>query len=323
MLLSKIDLSSYDIGIINVCGYKHLIEILQRNIAYILSFVIMLSSAIVLSTRLLKINIYGASDVVKMEIMNYLEQNDISIMASSHIDIQDLEKNLLENINQISMVSTAIKGNVLVINVKEKLPDVVQNYADIVSPCNMIVESINCYQGTPKFKTGDIVKKGEVLIGAYIISGETRIDTEPIFEIKYTTYLTGTVEFESITKKLVRTGNKITNSCYNIFGFDFMKTNRSCEYDMYEEENVRLSVFQNLFIPINVIKNTYYELEEITITQDFEAVKDSLFSDSKKMAESKLTAHMTVRNSTQNVIDIINKKLIQTSLEVEGILTND
>ena len=95
-MLKKIDLSSYNITIIKVRGYKHFLGVFRQYLASVLSVIIMLISVLILSTRILKINIYGASDNVKGDILKYLNDNNINIMSSNGIDISGLEQNLLE-----------------------------------------------------------------------------------------------------------------------------------------------------------------------------------------------------------------------------------
>ena len=322
-LLSKIDSSCYNITIEKVFGYKYFLSLLRRNVALIVSLTIVLSTVLFLSTRLLRINIYGANSDTRQEILRLLEDRDVSIMGSNNITIANLEKDILENVDTVSMVSAMIKGNVLIVNVKEKLPKISMNFADVLAPCNMIIESIDCYQGTSMKKAGEIVRKGELIIGAYDIVGDEKIAIEPIYDISYTTYITGTVEFHQITKKMVRTGHKIVDSCYNMFGNDFLKTYRKCEYSLYDVEHEEMTIFENMFLPLVVKKTTYYELEEVSINHDFEQEKERLLLESEKIAESKIIPMTTIVSTTQDIVDMGTKRLVQTHIELKGRLTND
>ena len=323
-LLSKITPSCYNITIEKTFGVKQLFNLFKRNLALIISIVICLSVVIFFNTRLLKISVYGASENTTKQIQKILNKKDITIFKSNNISLNNLERVLLENINEISLVSAIIKGNVLIINVKEKLPEVKLEYTDFTAPCNLIIEEIECHQGTILKKKGEIIKKGESIVGAYILDNEgNKIDVEPFYTIKAKTFVVGEIKFEEIETKLVRTGKQFSNSCYNMFGKDFLKIEKKNNYKLFEEKSSNLKLFKNLFIPLMVKRNTFYELKEVEVKHDFEKEKDNCLKKSLEIAKSKVLNFGKVINTTQNIVDGGNQKIIQTYLEMELYLTND
>lgn len=323
-LLLKIDTSCYNVTIQKVYGINKILHIFKQNIALFVSAIICLSAILFLNTRLLKINIYGAQNSTKVEILNYLKSKNINVFNSNNISLNNLEQQLLENVSNISMVSAVINGNVLVINVKEKLPQIVQNYADFVAPYNLVIESIMCYQGTKLKNVGDIVKKGESIVASYITqeNGE-KINVEPLYNVTATTYFTGSVQFKNIQTKLVKTGKKIVNSSYTMFGKNFLKINKKCNFTYFEEEHKNIKLFNNLFIPITVNKHIYYELKQVTYTYNFENEKEKLFKESLNIANSNVPLGVVVNNTTQEVVNMGDYLLIQTYLQAKVNLTND
>lgn len=323
-LLLKIDTSCYNITVEKTFGIKFFLNKLKQSIALIISTSICLSFVCYLNTRLLKINIYGAKESTIQEIYKVLNQNNIKTFKSNKIELGNLEQDILQNVSEISLVSAVIKGNVLIINVKEKLPDVKIDYADFVAPYNLIIENIECYQGTLLKNKGDLVKAGETIIGAYTINANgEKTSVEPIYKLDATTYFSGQVEFNEIETKLERTGKKIVNSCYNIFNCDFLKINKSNKFALYEEETKEVKLFKNLFLPLTVKKQIYYELKEVKIEHNFEEEKELYLQKSKQCAMEKLPQGLVVSNTIQEVIDGGSTKLIQTYLEVKIKLTND
>lgn len=323
-LLSKIDTSCYNITIEKTFGVKKVLNVLKRNLALVISIIICLSVVAFLNTRLLKISVYGASENTTKQIQKILNKKDITIFKSNNISLNNLERVLLENINEISLVSAVIKGNVLIINVKEKLPEIKLEYADFTAPYNLIIEEIECHQGTVLKKKGELVKRGESIVGAYVLQeGGGKLDVNPIFNIKAKTFVVGETKFEEIETKLVRTGKQFSNSCYNMFGRDFFKINKKNKFKLFEEKSSNLKLFENLFIPLTVKRNTFYELKEVEVKHDFEKEKDGCLKESLDVAKSKLLNTGKVVNTTQNIIDNGNQKIIQTYLEVELYLTND
>lgn len=321
-LLSKIDTSCYTIEVVEF-GINKIFDKLKKNIALVISTIICLVSVLYLNTRLLDIKIYGVDDSTKYEIEKYLSTKGISVLSNKKISTIDIEKDLLEHIDGIGLVSAVLKGNSLIINVKEKLSNNDAEYSDYIAPYHMIIDSIVCHQGTLLVSENDLVTKGEVVVGAYdIISGE-KVAVKPIFTLNATIYLSGVVEFQKIEQKLVRTGKKISNSCYTMFGKDFLKMKKDNSFDLYEEEYAEYDLFRNLFLPIKVKKQIYYELEYSTVEHNFEEEREELLARSNELAKSKLPINASVVNTTNEIIDMGDKMLIQSYIEAKIKITND
>lgn len=323
-LLLKINTSCYNINIKKVYGIKWFANKLKQNIALLISIFICLTSVCFLNTRLLKINVYGADESTTKQIFSVLQTKNIKIFNSNKIELGNLEQDILENVTNVSLVSAVIKGNVLMINVKEKLPDVKIDYADFTAPYNLIIQSVDCYQGTLLKNKGDLVKAGEVIVGAYLLNADgTKTSVKPVYKINATTYFCGQVEFCETETKLIRTGKKIVISCYNMFEKDFLKIENKNKFKFFEEEHIEQQLFNNLFIPLALKKHIIYELKEVEIKHNFEEEKESYLQQSKEKALGILPQGLSVLNTTQEIIDKGNTKLIQTYLEVNIELTND
>lgn len=322
-LLSKLDSSCYNIAVEKIYGIKNFASIMKRNFAFLLSLCICFTVALYFNTRLLRINIYGVDDDTYQNIMAVLKDNNIYKMGNNNININNIEQEILENVDTVSMVSVVVRGNVLLINAKEKLPSISNDYADFVAPYNLIIENIECYQGTLLKNNGDLVKKGEPIIGAYFVDGGEQRPIEPIYKLSASTYISDIIEFKQSEIRLERTGKKIINSCYNMFGYDFFNNEKECQFDFFEVETIEQNLFENMFLPLKVKKTIYYELEEVTYNYNFEEEKERLLLEGLGNAKSNILGGMQIVDSTQNVVNINNSVLIQTYLEVKVVLTND
>ena len=323
-LLSKIDTSCYNITVEKVYGINKILQVFKQNIALFISAIICFSAIIFLDTKLLKINIYGATETTQTEILNYLKTRSIDVFSNKNISITNLEQKLLENVNGISMVSAVIKGNALLINVKEKLPDIAIDYMDFVAPYNLVIDNMFCYQGTPLKKIGDIVKKGETIIASYnVLENGEKVSVKPIYNVEATTYFTGVSNFKSVEEKQVKTGKKIINSSYKIFGKEFLKRNKKCNYQNYILESKSVTLFNNLFLPIVVNKNIYYEVKQETFNYNFENEKERLLKESLDNAHKEATMGVSIISTTHEIVNIGEYVQVKTYLEAKVNLKND
>lgn len=111
----------------------------------------------------------GNTAYTKEDITGYIERKYVPLgTLKSRIDCDSLEENLRQQYEELGWVSCSLQGCRLAIIVKESLEDKMEQNA--TKPCDLIafkdgvITSIITENGTPLFKKGDKVKKGETLI---------------------------------------------------------------------------------------------------------------------------------------------------------------
>ena len=190
-------------------------------------------------------------------------------MKKSEVNIQETINKIRFKRNDISWMGIEIKGtNVIVKVVKSaEAPEVIdeKDYSNIIATKSATITKIIAQNGTAKVKNGDKVEEGQILI-------------QGVMEGKYTgnRYVHSLGEVEGIVEytksekiplkftEKVKTGNKETKIRIKInnFQINFYKTLSKFKiYDTIEDEK-KLRIFSNLYLPISVKKVTNEEVEE-------------------------------------------------------------
>ena len=174
-----------------------------------------------------------------------MKQNGFEkINKKSDIDTSKFEKDLSSNLKNVSLVSIIIKGNTLVVSIKEKVQNSEyenkDNFAPIVSDFDGILTKVQLVQGTLNKKVGDIIKKGDVLVFPYIVdaSGNQR-QVEPKAEIYAKVYITQKASFYDVEMIAKRTGKSMIKTDIFAFGLKIFSDHKECEFALYETESTK------------------------------------------------------------------------------------
>ena len=233
-----------------------------------------------------KIKIVGEEIINQKEITKFVE-NKISSRNKWKINTKNIEKQLLENYEEISSVSVAIVGQSLIININETiLPEEMQtNNKPIISQFDGMITDITLIQGTLAVDVGDIVQKGDILVYPYIIDsqGEER-EVFPKAEIWADIWVSGTeihYDYQIISQ---RTGESRTNSQIYLFDKLIYSNAKKCDYLEYEMEKQSSYLNKNNILPFVLTKVTYYEVKTMEIFKDFSTVKDDIIEKARQKA---------------------------------------
>ena len=75
-------------------------------------------------------------------------------------------------------------------------------------------------------------------------------------------------------------------------------------------------VFNDMFLPIKLYKETYIEVEEKVVSKNFEDYKEGLIEKSKELAYSKLAKGVIVENETTKISQINSIYYVSTYLQI-------
>ena len=249
----------------------------KRKIFGIL-FVVILALLIVSSNYIWNIEISGNVKITNQEILQSLEESGLKVgLSKNDIDINAVISKIRLDREDISWIGITVKGTNAIVKIKEaaKAPEVIDEnkFCNIVANKTGMITKINVQNGTANVKVGDIVEEGDILVNGYL-------------EGKYTgtRYVHGAATVEAkiwYTKKEkamlkqqipVQTGNeekkysiKFKKNQINLF-----KTLSKFEkYDTINE-NKKIILFSNFYLPIEVVKitNKEYVLQDVTYTNE-------------------------------------------------------
>ncbi len=233
----------------------------------------------------LQYEVLGLDKLERSEIVSFVKSEFPA--SKSKIDTEAVETALLDNFDEISFASCIIKGQTLVINIKEKvLPDEMYGeFAPLVAKKDGRISEINLISGTLRVKVGDFVRAGDVLVEPFTIdtSGEQK-KVEARAEILAEVYNEGCADHYETYIDVKRTGRKIEQNEITLFGLSIYSFKEDLNFQMYEVEEEEIDLSKNLFLPFKMKKSTFFELEQHTIVSDFEDVKDEFVAKAKEKA---------------------------------------
>lgn len=236
----------------------------------------------------LQYEVMGLDRLEESEIVSFVKSEFSS--KKSEIDTEMVETSLMDNFEEISFASCIIKGQTLVINIKEKLlpSEMYGDFSPILAKKDGRISKINLVSGTLRVKVGDIVRKGDLLVEPYMLdaSGELK-KVEAKAEIFAEVYCEGSADHYETYINVSRTGRKIEQNQITLFGLPIYSFKEDLNFQMYESEVEEIDLSKNLFLPFKIQKTTFYELEQHTIVSNFEDVKDEFVEKAKEKALEK------------------------------------
>lgn len=244
----------------------------------------------------LQYEINGVDKLSHAEVVQFVKGNFSNKKAQ--IDTKRLETALVKNFNEISFASCMIKGQTLVINIKEKLlpNEMYGEFAPIKAQKDGKITKINLISGTLKVKVGDFVRKGDELVLPYTIdtSGQMK-KVEAKAEIWADVYNMGSVSHQQRVVEVKRTGRVAMQNEIVLFGLSIYTFKENHNFKMFEVMKEEVNLAKNLFLPFKLKKSYIYETAENVIESCFEDVKDQFVEKAKQKALENCTDYAKMK----------------------------
>ena len=287
-----------------------------------IALIILISSAYIWN-----IEINGLENIETEEIMAQLAEEGVLIgKRKKSIDTKNVISNIRLKREDISWMSLDMKGTNIIVTIveAEPKPDIIDKneYCNIVADKRGIITKITADTGTAKVKAGDIVEKGDILIGGYMEGKYT--DTRYVHakgEIQARVWYTKKIKSGFTRGISEETGIKKSIYSINInkFKINLYKTLPNFEnYDTISETN-KIKLFKNFYLPIEINKTTYVENKKIKITYGKEELKEILISELEKQFDEEGINNLNVINKVMNVYEKDNN--IELEMTYEAITT--
>lgn len=317
-VFKSLDLSGYEITLLHAGGGYYAKCLFLSKLGGILGLIVAIALYIFVSNKIFFISISGTTNIAEDEVCNTLKNIGVERFKNMPSDTQYIEEYLSNNFN-FSLVSVITRGNAVIINVKEELPSVSLDGNDLIAEYDMVINSIEVYSGTAMVSAGDIVRCGEILVSSSMVVGENVVSVEPKAKITATRYISESYKFLNEETRIVRTGKKkITSSSFCLGKNKIWKNSSQCDFEFYEEENIKTSV-SNYFLPISIEKTVVYEITDIIVEHDFESEKNDIIEGLKGKCYSS-AGDATVLSEDYNIVAMDFGYVINYHLGVEYVL---
>ena len=259
-------------------GMPFLLHRYRKRKIFVGLLAIIFIALFMMSKFIWNIEIKGNTRISKTEIMEELNKNGLKIgtykrklNANSVINKVRLDR------GDIAWIGIDIEGTNAIVEIKEtsEAPELIDEneYCNIVSNKEGMITKINVQNGTAVVKEGDIVKEGDTLVLGYLegkYTGIRYVHAKADIEAK----IWYSKKEKVFLKQQIRVPTRATEQKYtlniNNFKINFYKTLSKFEnYDTINE-NKKLMLFSNFYLPIELIKKTNceYKYEEKIYTEE-------------------------------------------------------
>ncbi len=266
----------------------------------------------------IQFDVQGVDRLSSGEIVDFIKDNYSTV--KSKIDTDEIELALVENFSEISLASCIIKGQTLVINIKEKLlpEEMYGDFAPLVAQKSGKITQINLISGTLCVKVGDFVQAGDVLVEPYTIdtSGTIKM-VEAEAEIVADVYNEGSADHYETYIEVKRTGNVAVQNEITLFGLTIYSFKEDFDFQMYEVEYEEVNLVENLFLPFKIRKTYIYELTENVIVTDFEDVKDEYIEKARENALENVEDCDTIKEEYYTIRHIAGVTIVNYCIVTE------
>ena len=249
----------------------------------------------------------------------------------SKIDTKELINKIRLKRDDVAWIGIELKGTNAIVKLVEadQKPEIIDEseYCSIVSNKTGIITKINAQTGTANVKVGDTVKEGDVLINGWMEGKFTGVRyVHAKGEIEAKVWYTKSKKIPYNTTQIEETGNEETKYSIKIHNFEInlsKKLSKFKIYDTIEEEN-KIKLFSDFYLPISIVKTTYKEQEEKPKKYNIEEAKRLGIEELEKELEEEIADKNEIVNKNINAYEQEDGVEVYVTYEVlENIGTNE
>ncbi len=279
----------------------------KRKIFFI-SLLLIIGVIAVLSNFVWNIEIVGNEKIQKDEILETLQKEGLQIgTVKSKVDTKEIINKMRLDRNDLAWVGLEIKGTNAIVKIVEadQKPEIIKEdeYCNIVAKKAGIIEKISAVNGTPLVQKGDVVKAGTPIIGGWLegkFTGTRYVHANGSVQAKVWYSENVKIPLKQVVSK--ETGNEETKYSLRInnFTINFYKTlSKFQKYDTIEQ-NKKLKLFLDFYLPIEIVQKSNKELVEETINYTKEQARNKAVEEAKSKLEQQVEDKQNILNTYIN-----------------------
>lgn len=302
----------------------------KRKVFFV--FLVLIFSIIFISSQFVwNIEIAGNEEVSTDDVLVELEKSGLAVGKwKNKINLANVINEVRLNNSNIAWIGIELKGTNAVVEISEALgkPELIDydDYCNIVANKDAVITKISVQNGIPVVKIGNEVKQGEMLVTGTVEGKYTEArfvhslaDIEGIVKYEKSIKMYFQQEKRNKTGKIEKKyGIKFNNFQINLY----KKLTKFKIYDTINENN-KVRIFPNFYLPVQLIKTTNYEI--INETEIYS--QEELESQARKELEEELKLEIqcpeNIVNEEFNIIaiekDYIEFKLLYEVKENLGV----
>ncbi|MBQ7307200.1 MAG: sporulation protein YqfD [Clostridia bacterium] len=316
--VAKCNKMCYTYKIKRYSGLSWFLKQILLHLGFFVGLFVVTTCFFVSKNYLLDIDIYGLQNINESVVLDLLSKNNVYVGCKAKNDYKDVEKIIKNELDEISQLSIARKGNYLILNIKEKLSQtqITQNY-DIVAEFDGVIEDIRVTQGTKQKNIGDSFKKGDILVKGEFVSMQGKIEKcKAIANITFIETHSICTTFNEYDFVNERTGKVLTQKSL-IFGNLTSKKQIVVPFEYYETQQEEISLFFNFLLPIKLKVTNFYQTVPKIIKRDFEQEKSTIINNNEKMLKEQYF-DKNIDKITTETIKIENGYLVVSTIQIKS-----
>lgn len=249
----------------------------------------------------------------------------------SKINTKEMINKIRLKRQDVAWMGIELKGtNAIVKLVKaDEKPTIIneEEYCSIVSEKEGVITKISAQNGTAAVKVGDTVKAGSTLINGWMEGKYTGIRyVHAKGEIEAKVWHTKTTQIPYNTTEREETG-KVENKYqlkFNNFVINLSK--RLSKFEIYDtiDEEKKVKISSDFYLPISIIKTTHKEIKETPKTYSLEEAKNLGIKQLEEQLDQEIEDHSKIVNKIINTYEKEDGLEINVTYEVlESIGTKE
>ena len=277
-------------------GLPFIIKKYKKRKFFFIFLLLIILTIIILSNFIWNIEIESDADIPKEEILELAQSEGLEIgKRKGAIDSKAVINKIRLERDDISWVGIEIDGTnatIKLVKADEK-PEIINDdeYCNIVADKNAMILKVSAQNGTPLVKEGDIVTNGDVIVAGWMegkYTGKQYVHAQA--EIQAKVWYTTTEKVYLQETKKVETGEAKSSYSVKINNFQINLPKSLPKFQKYDtiEENKKLKLFSNFYLPFELVKYTYKEYKEEQVVHSIEEAKQIGIDRAKESLQEKI-----------------------------------
>ena len=277
-------------------GLPFVIKKYKKRKFFFIFLLLIILTIFILSNFIWNIEIESDADISKEEILELAQSEGLEIgKRKGAIDTKAVINKIRLERDDISWVGIEIDGTnatIKLVKADEK-PEIINDdeYCNIVADKNAMILKVSAQNGTPLVKEGDIVTNGDVIVAGWMegkYTGKQYVHAQAEIQAKVW-YTTIEKVYLQETKK-VETGEAKSSYSVKINNFQINLPKSLPKFQKYDtiEENKKLKLFSNFYLPFELVKYTYKEYKEEQVIHSIEEAKQIGIDRAKESLQEKI-----------------------------------
>lgn len=280
---------------------------------------------IALSNFIWNIDVVGNNIIAKEEILQVANDGGLKVgKFKKNINTKEVINKLRLERDDIAWVGIEIKGTNVIIKIVEAdmKPEIIkeEEYCNIVANKPCMIMKVNAQNGTPLVKEGDVVKEGDILIGGWMegkYTGTRYVHAHG--EVKAKAWYTNKQKVYLKETKKEETGAIENKFSVKINNFQINLYKRVSNFEIYDtiDENKKLKIFSDFYLPIELIKHTNKEYKNIELTYTLDEAKKIGKEKAKETLDNQIEDSRNILNEQINVYENAEYVEVEVIYEVQ------